>query len=333
MSVPRFGDFEFQAVVDAYEPKLVDLHPSELRHGLSLQVQYFYGGLRDADGATWAVERKFCGPMTGGLWLMNDSSGDLNLHPGAFDSARGESLRTIEPSRRRWTNHLMHAMAERFGVAGQPLDLAIDDDGITWAEGDLLSIAGPLQGPGFQFCMPARTEPLFYTTQVYWVTGTIAGKPAEGFVGLDHGYFQPGVEWKEYRYFKDLEISWEVFGNKFTDGAVDYGVIVKGRQGWSGAATFDAGKLVAKTDRLGATYRLDGEGFIEQARFDIDGQGYTFTGSERGKMRHFGEARWAGYTSQAGITRRDGDPRALDVGFTWIEFFPGRIKSDHLVAG
>jgi hypothetical protein len=327
---PRYGDSHFQAVVDAYDPKLADLHPSDPRHGLTLQVQYFYGGLQDEDGVTWAVERKFCGPMTGGLWLMNDSGGDLNLHRGAFDSARGESLRTIEPSRRKWSNHLMHSMAERFGVAGQPLDLEIDDNGIKWTEGDLLSISGELQGPGFQFFMPARDEPLFYTTQIYWVNGTVAGKPAAGFIGLDHGYFRPGVEWKEYRYFNELEVSWEVFSNRFTDGTVEYGVIVKGTQGWSGAATYEAGELIAKTRELGATYRLDGEGFIEDANFDVDGHGYTFVGSERGRMRHFGEARWAGYMSEAGVTRRDGDDRELDMGFTWIEFFPDRIKAEGL---
>jgi hypothetical protein len=47
-------------------------------------------------------------------------------------------------------------------------------------------------------------------------------------------------------------------------------------------------------------------------------------------MRHFGEARWAGYMSEAGVTRRDGDDRELDMGFTWIEFFPDRIKAEGL---
>ena len=330
MSIPTYGDFDFQTVVDTYDPKLSDLQPHHQRHGLNLQVQYFYGGLRDADGVMWALERKFIGPMTGGLWFMNDSTGDLNLHPGTFTSSRGESIRTIEPSRRVWRNHLMHTMSEKFGVATEPLELTIDDSGIHWSEGDLLDVAGPLQGPGFQFYAPARDEPLFYTTQVYWVTGTIAGKPVEGFIGLDHGYWMHGLEWKEYRYFSDLEISWEVFGNKFTDGSVEYGVIVKGRRGWSGAATFDSGSLVAKTDQVKANYDLDDEGFINAAKFDIDGQGYTFTGSETGKMRHFGEARWANYTSQGGVTRRDGDDRELVVGYSWIEFFPGRIVEDKL---
>lgn len=333
MPISTYGDFDFQTVVDAYEAKLSDLQPHHQRHGLSLQVQYFYGGLRDADGVMWALERKFIGPMTGGLWLMNDSSGDLNLHPGAFTSSRGESIRTIEPSRRVWRNHLMHTMSEKFGVASEPLELEIDDDGIKWSEGSLLDLSGPVQGPGFQFYAPARDEPLFYTTQVYWVTGTIGGKPAEGFIGLDHGYWTHGLEWKEYRFFGDLEISWEVFGNKFSDGAVEYGVIVKGRRGWSGAATFEDGKLIAKTDRLAANYDLDDEGFINAAKFDIDGQGYTFTGSQTGKMRHFGEARWANYTSQGGVTRRDGDGRDLVVGYSWIEFFPSRITAEGLTEG
>ena len=332
MSISTYGDFDFQTVVDAYEPKLADLQPHHARHGLSLQVQYFYGGLQDSDGVMWAVERKFIGPMTGGLWLMNDSSGDLNLHPGTLTSARGESIRQIEPSKRVWSNHLMHTMAEKFGVASEPLDLAIDDEGIRWSEGKLLDVAGALQGPGFQFYAPAREEPLFYTTQVYWVTGTIDGKPIEGFIGLDNGYWTHGREWKEYRYFSDLELSWEVFGNKFADGAVEYGVIVKGRRGWSGAATFESGKLIAKTGQVAANYDLDDEGFVNTANFDIGGQGYTFTGSQTGKMRHFGEARWGNYTSQGGVTRRDGDNRELQVGYSWLEFFPGRITADGLTS-
>jgi hypothetical protein len=330
MPISTYGDFDFQTVVDAYDPTLADLQPHHSRHGLSLQVQYFYGGLQDADGTMWAVERKFIGPMTGGLWLMNNSSGDLNIHPGTLTSSRGESIREIEPSKRVWRNHLLHTMAEKVGIESEPMELTIDDQGIRWSEGSLLDVSGDLQGPGFQFYAPARDEPLFYTTQVYWVTGTIAGKPVEGFIGLDNGYFTHGLEWKEYRYFKDLELSWEVFGNKFTDGSIEYGVIVKGRRGWSGAATFENGKLIAKTDQVGAVYDLDDEGYVNTAKFDVGGTGYTFSGSPTGKMRNFGEARWANYTSQGGLTRRDGDDRELVVGYSWLEFFPGRIKEDKL---
>ena len=112
------------------------MQPHHHRHGLTLQVQYFYGGLRDADGVMWALERKFIGPMTGGLWFMNDSTGDLNLHPGAFTSSRGESIRTIEPSRRVWRNHLMHTMSEKSGVTSEPLEVIIDDGRISGRKGN-----------------------------------------------------------------------------------------------------------------------------------------------------------------------------------------------------
>ena len=34
--------------------------------------------------------------------------------------------------------------------------------------------------------------------------------------------------------------------------------------------------------------------------------------------------------SEGGVTRRDGDNRDLVVGYSWLEFFPGRIVSEGL---
>ncbi|GAA0616560.1 hypothetical protein GCM10009547_18290 [Sporichthya brevicatena] len=329
-SHPRYGDFSFQAVVDTYDPKLRDLHPGDLRHGLTLQSQYLYGGLRDSDGKTWMLERKFCGPMTGGLWMMSNESGHIALHPQALNASRGEALRLIEPDRRRWTNHLMHKLAPQFGITSHPMSIELDDEHLVWNEGELFELSGPLQGPGFQHYMPARDEPLFYTTQIYWVTGVIDGKACEGFIGLDHGYFAAGQEWKEYRYFTDLELAWGVFANKLGDGTIEYGVLVKGRQGWSGAATFANGELVAKTDRVGVEFELDSDGFIVDAEYDIDGVRYSMVGAEGGRFTSFAEARWAGYQSQSVIVRCVGDDRPLDSGFCWIEFFPERIRAEGL---
>src|SRR5204863_7232630 len=47
-------------------------------------------------------------------------------------------------------------------------------------------------------------------------------------------------EWKEYRIFEDIELSWEVFGNKFDIGEIEWGVIVKGRDGFSAAGILKA---------------------------------------------------------------------------------------------
>ena len=79
-------------------------------------------------------------------------------------------------------------------------------------------MTGARSAHGVQFFAPARREPLGYASQSYWVTGTILGEAVEGPIFFDHLYFQHGAEWKEYRWYIDLQISWNVFANKFDDG-------------------------------------------------------------------------------------------------------------------
>ena len=52
-------------------------HPYNTPFGLTEQVVYFYGGWREADGTLHMFERKFIGPMTAGLWLMNARGGSV----------------------------------------------------------------------------------------------------------------------------------------------------------------------------------------------------------------------------------------------------------------
>ncbi|MGH9184646.1 MAG: hypothetical protein ACRD0U_02340, partial [Acidimicrobiales bacterium] len=263
---PSFGDFNYQTVVGAFDPRLEQMVPSEARFGLNLQVQYIYGGFRNAEGTQYAVERKFIGPMTGGLWLMSNEKGSLALDPGSVRSTRGETRRQFTGSSRKWSDHLMHKLSKELGQgADEGLTLELAGDKMAWSEGDLLSLEGSLIGPGFQFYAPVRDEPLFYTTHAYWVRGTVLGAEVDGFIGFDHGYWQHGREWKEYRIFEDLELSWEVFGNQFDDGVIEWGVIVKGRRGLSAATVFEDGEVVAVAGRVPTTFALDDEDYMTSA--------------------------------------------------------------------
>jgi hypothetical protein len=327
-----FGGFDFKTVVGPFEPRMEEMLPTDARFGLNLQVQYIYGGVRSADGTQYIVERKFVGPMTGGLWLMSDRSGSLKLEPGSVRSTRGETRRQFTPDARRWGDHLMHKLTEQMGVGGdEPISLEMTADKLTWSEGDLLSLEGDIIGPGFQYYAPDRAEPLFYTTHAYWVKGKALGADVEGFIGFDHGYWQHGREWKEYRIFEDLELSWEVFGNKFENDEIEWGVIVKGREGLSAAMVFEGDKVKAITDDMPMEAELDDEGFFRRASFVIGDDTWDFIPPPGGRLLEFAEARWAGYRSQAGITRRRGDERVLRNGFTWNEFFPERIRKENLV--
>jgi hypothetical protein len=100
--LPSLGDFDYQTVVGPFDVALERMRPQDPRFGLHLQVQYIYGWFQAADGVRSVVERKFIGPMTGGLWLMSTESGTLTLHPGALRSSRGETRRQFTDTTRVW---------------------------------------------------------------------------------------------------------------------------------------------------------------------------------------------------------------------------------------
>ena len=80
------GDYHERTIVGSFDPRIADVEPTRAKYGLNLQVQYFYGGLRDDDGHLYVLERKFIGPMTSGLWLMtNHDAEHLRLAPAEAD--------------------------------------------------------------------------------------------------------------------------------------------------------------------------------------------------------------------------------------------------------
>ena len=57
---------------------------------------------------------------------------------------------------------------------------------------------------------------------------------------------------------------------------------------------------------------------------------WNFTGDTTQQMGGFNKARWGGYRAQGGLTRRQGDERELVNGWTWLECFADRIRSEGL---
>jgi hypothetical protein len=323
------GDYNYTNVAGIYEPDLSAIMPHQQLNGMTLQSQYIYGGFTTTAGRTYIVERKFVGPMSGGNYILGNASGSMELLPESGRSAKGEMVREIEPLRRNWKSKgMLHDSSEL------PIDLTLTDDHVSWAEGDALELSGPRAAHGVQFFAPARTEPLGYASQCYWVTGTILGEAVEGPVFFDHLYFQHGAEWKEYRWYIDLQISWNVFANKFSDGTMEFGHIVRGRQGWSAGVVVEGDRAMAVCTDVRGDFTLDDEGYVTGGAYDLGPAGtWNFTGDSGQQMGAFNKARWGGYRAQGGLTRRQGDDRKLVNGWTWLECFADRIKSEGLVRG
>ena len=177
------------------------------------------------------------------------------------------------------------------------------------------------------FFAPMRDEGLMYVSVPYMMKGTIMGKPVEGAMYFDHLYFSHGIEWKEYAWSTDIQVSWNVFHNLFEDGSFEFGHIVQGAQGFSAGMVVDTKRGVTVSNHLDTDYAMDEEDCIAGASYSMKGKIWDFTADKDGRMLQFNKARWAGYRAQSGITRLRGDDRRVANGFTWLECFADRIRA------
>jgi hypothetical protein len=126
--------------------------------------------------------------------------------------------------------------------------------------------------------------------------------------------------------FTDIQLSWNIFGNRYADGSIEYGKIVVGKDGFNAAMVVDDLRLTAGSSDVQGRYVLNDGGFIRHAQYDVGGHTYEFRGDDDGNMAEFSASRWNGYHAQFGITRRLGDERELVSGITWLESFDHRIR-------
>ena len=327
------GDFGFKPLLDTCELNGEAMMPTRNWFGLSLQHLYLYGGYRDADGVLYAVERKFIGPMSAGLWLMQSRDGDLRIDPSSLSTARGETKREMSPEALVFQDQLMRRAGPGRDASGEAtLDLRITPRDLTWAEGDLFSLEGGLIPPGIQFYVPSENEPFFYVSYIFRQKGTILGKPVTGYTLFDQGYWPAGRDWKDFRYFNDLQVAWEVFVNEFDDGTVEWGHLSLGRQNFNWAAVLgDHNPHVLSTD-VTASVDLGENDWAQRVVYDVGGQEWEWTPDQGGQLTEFSAARWGGYRAQAGSTRRRGETGTVRNWFTWLETFGDRIREDGVPA-
>ena len=322
-----FGDYGFRPIVSAFRPDISTIATSEPMFGMPLQIQYLYGFLQTEDGRMFSPERKFNGSLTGGLYFMAFDGSTLEMHPGTGGGARGELRRTITPEHRRWEKPIFYSMPEGVARPGE-LDFVLDlqEDRIVYQEGDLFEVTGTLTGLGLQHYTPMRHEGLFYTSVAYWVSGTVLGEKAEGVLFFDNAYWQHSIEWKEYSFYQGEQVGWQVIGNQFEDGTLQWGIIVQGATGFCPAVLIEGDKVIAQSGEASTYFDVDDKGFITKALSTVGDTQWEYTAEEKGYMESFSNTRWNNYLAQLGQTRQVGDERVLRRGYTWMEHFPDRIR-------
>ena len=327
----QFGNLGHHVQAGAFKPDLARMEVTDYVYGLPIQIQWIYAFLRGEDGAIYVPERKFISTLTGGLFLMTGEDGTLNINPVSGRGYRGELKRTLDPEHRRWDQPMYHRMPAGSVPEGeQDFVMDITNERMEYREGNILDLAGPNAGLGMQFYDSNAENPLFYSSLCYWLEGEVLGDKVEGPIFFDSVYWPHGRDWKEYVYFRELQVGWHVFANKHEDGTVEWGHLVNGHEGFNPGVVIRGNELVAATGDLKGSYTLDDDGWVTGQELDVDGHIYVFEGDEKGWMQQFSESRSHGdndYRAQYGTTRRLEDPTPA-AGFTWLECFANRIKAE-----
>ncbi len=323
-----YGDFNYRTVVSGFVNDLSRLQPGAVHFGLEQQIEYIYGFFTGEDGTITCLEQKFVGSVSTGTFVMRtDGRGGMNIAPETTRSYRGEVRRTIGEKYRKWSDPVMLRLPESARREGDlPYLLELEGDKFVWDQGELCHLEGEIKTLGVQFYAASADEPLFFTSIPYWVTGTVLGQPTSGLVYFDRVHLRPGREWKETKMFTDIQLSWNIFGNRYADGSIEYGKIVVGKDGFNAAMVVDDHRLTAGSSDVSGRYVLNDGGFIRHAQYNVGSHTYEFRGEDENNMAEFSASRWNGYHAQFGVTRRLGDDRELVSGVTWLESFDHRIR-------
>jgi hypothetical protein len=131
--------------------------------------------------------------------------------------------------------------------------------------------------------------------------------------------------------YTDRQVSWTIFGNKLEDGSTQFGHLVAMTGGMAVAAIAEDRTPLVTSDRVDLQFELDDDSYVTRAVHDVEGQRWIFTEDADGHMEGHSKARWGEYRAQSGQVRLEGESRQVVKGFTWVECFADRIRSEGLV--
>ena len=316
-SVRPICEFGHQVVIGAFEPSLEGSFPTVTYFGLVQDATYIYGSFRDADGHLYTpmrhVQPNFSLPSV--LQTTLDG-GDLLPHPKGIGFT-GQVNQRIDGN-----VHIAESSPR-----GKAFSVRRRLDGVTWIEGDVISVEGRRIGPGMQWYDPGRAYGGLYLSHIHHAKGTILGKEVEGFFGWDQLYTPAGHCWHKSPYIEGLEVAWHTPANLYDDGTFEVGQICYGQENYNYAMICNEQGPVIMTTDVSAEIEFNERGFPEKVHYLIDGEAWDWVGAENGEMPFYAK-RPPIYRPREGVCTRVGETRKVLCSFGWIDTFnDGRHKA------
>lgn len=321
------ADFGHRTLVGTFEPTASDSDPTRTYFGLSLSITWFYLNFRDSDGKLHFAYRGVLGlegSLHGTCFESRDGALRKMTMPAGREFFRGPVVTTASDDQYR----IASKPAEPGYATGKPFEMTRSATELTYREGDDLQFGGRRIGPGMQVYVPSGPTPLFYTSLLHRVSGTAFGKPAEGFLWLDHCYLAPGVTWRNSDFFKGVELAWTPFGTEFTDGSIEMGHICYGADGFNFAMIVNGdGEVLHSTSNVNARdIKYKPNTFPEHMYYEVDGVDWEWSAVEDGELPEQASGHDF-YRSSEGYLRRAGETRTPAVYHSYNEFFPPAISA------
>lgn len=315
---PPRGHFEWQTLVGAWDGEPAGGSHFERFWDIHVDGSYPLGTFRDADGVVYSCVRRVANAGDSlGLVLQTNADGQaLRIHPGSAEGYVG-------PVRQRITDglHVLEGGGEP--PATRAFSLTLTRASVRWREAAVLDIQGRMIGPGLQWFTPwPRHGGAFYTARMFRCSGSILGKPVEGFLGFDQYYFPPGFAYATDPFVQDLKLSYIVFGNEYDDGEIEVGHAFFGHDRWGAAMINDRdGPIVLTTNVYSEIQGRDDRGCSTRILYRIDDEDWEFVAQPNARMLDFLGSD-AINPAQEGSFRRVGETRGVRTWWAWTESVP-----------
>jgi hypothetical protein len=309
--------------VGSFTPTLDDLgRRARTFEGLGFQTAWFWAGVTTPDGQRYALLRQH-EPGSTYLFFGLEIADDVWSDPGVryatipgHDDLYGGSLKYEEKD------------GAQVIKPGNPLyremSLSLKPGEYRWIEADWLDLTMVPLGEALRYACPGPPDSFGYTSQICRVKGTVDGKAAEGFGGLDRYYGEHGVVWGQSKGFRHLEELWWVWAGIGEDGRQEHGVAITGPGEFRVGFFHRDGEAVLTTNEVEHEVEWeerDGRRLPLKATIEFGGRRFLYRPS--GNVTIPGADLFIDWLH--GEMAEDGGP-PLAQRFSWLEYFKHLAK-------
>ncbi len=286
----KFKDFGREVIVKSFTPSSIDDYfKTTPRFGTVWYEGWLSASVNSASGQRYGFVRGY-EKTSSNLMLsfkMRDDLLDVSsklfekLYLGkiVFDRVEGQEVAIIKsyPSKHNF-------------------QIQLNVNKIHWQEdnGDI-DLQYESLGPALSFYIPSGRikEELYYTAEVFRITGKVLGETVIGYGSLDQAWITPGISWFSSKGFLFFEDVWLIWANRYPDGSTDYGIVIFGPENWNICFYVDGGQAYTQKNNT-IDIKWAEEGYPLKVEIAMDNNKFQFQWNcERRLLEVKGMALWA----------------------------------------